>query len=433
MDYIIRYTMLKTMRTLVPVTIVIAAILVVRKIIDTVCSKKNPVPWLYVKTYMWFLLLPVAFMGGLKLSLEQPTLRSRLYVFFYSYCVVHPVWGRLYLLGIVVMAAVLLFRRVKLRRWIRRLELYEYETPEGWKEKYLPAVQIRVTALMVTPFTTGIFKPVIVLPQYLLEEFDAKEIGTIVQHEHCHIRRGHLILYGILDLLRIFWFIHPLVHYSARLVKNDLELICDNAAIRTNTYNPEKYANTLLKSIAFLQEARVREDSHKGVPAFIGEASYNLMKKRMKSIAGYREYSKWYFGKVYALAGALILLFLFLVRLGSYPVYTPYEGYSFYGGGNGTQLIIDDDERFNEAVQLTDKGLLVNNIKVREILSDLTLYNDSGQYWIYFGGYYKLPGIGGGGDVVFYTSEDMLEDEVLLPYHDGGVVEELFQWLLKHV
>lgn len=433
MDYIICYVMFKTMRTLVPVTIVIAVILAARKVIDTVCGKRNPVPWLYVRTYMWFLLLPVSFMGGLKFSLEYSSVRSRLYVLLYKYFMVNPIWGKLYLLGIVVMSAILLFRRVKLRRWIRRLPLYDHEAPELRKEKYLPAVQIRITDLMVTPFTAGIFKPVIVLPSYILEEFDAKEIETVLQHEYCHIRRGHLFLYGIMDLLRILWFVHPLVHYSAKLVKNDLELICDNAAIRTNTYNPENYAKTLLKSIAFLQEARVRGESHKGVPAFIGETSYNLMKKRIKSIAAYREYSKGYFRRVYVLAGALILMSLFLVRLGSYPAYTPYEGYSFYCGGKGAQLIFDNNEQFNKAIKLTDEGLLVDNVRVREMLNDITLYNDLGEYWIYFGGYSKLPGIGGGGDVVFYTSEDMLGDEILLPYNERSAVERLLEWILKHI
>lgn len=432
-DYIIGYLMFKIMRTLVPATIVIAVILAVRKVIDTACKKRDPVPWLYVRAYMWFLLLPVSFMGGLKLSLGYPSLRNRLYMVLYNFCLVNPVWGKLYLLGIVVTAAMLLFRRAKLRLWIRRLPVYDYAVPECRKEKHLPAVQIRITPLTVTPFTTGIFKPVIVLPRYILQEFDAKEIETVVQHEYCHIRRGHLFLYGILDLLRILWFIHPLIHYSARLVKNDLELICDNAAIRTNTYNPEKYAKTLLKSMIFLQEARERGGSRKEVPAFMGGASYNVMKKRMKSIADYREYSKRYFRKIYVLSGTLILILLFLVRLGSYPAYTPYEGYSFYSGGKGAQLIFDNNEQFNEAIELTDEGILVNNIRIRELLKDITLYNDMGQFWIYFGGYSKLPGIGGGGDVVFYTSEDMLGDEVLLPYNDKSAVERLFEWLLKHM
>ncbi len=433
MDYIISYVMFKTMRTLVPATIVIAVILAARKAIDIFCKKRNPVLWLYVKTYMWFLLLPVSFMGGLKFSLEHPSVRSRLYLLLYKYFMVNPVWGKLYFLGIAVMSSMLLFRRVKLRRWIRRLPLYDYEAPEPRKGKFLPPVQIRITDLVVTPFTAGVFKPVIILPSYILEEFDAKEIETVVQHEYCHIRRGHLFLYGIMDLLRILWFVHPLVRYGAKLVKNDLELICDNAAIRTNTYNPENYANTLLKSIAFLQEARVRGESHKGAPAFIGEASYNLMKERIKSIAAYREYSKGYFRKVYVLAGALILTSLFLVGLGSYPAYTPYEGYSFYCGGKGAQLIFDNDEQFNQAIEMTDEGLLVNNVRVRAMLKDLTLYNDLGEYWIYFGGYSKLPGIGGGGDVVFYTSEDMLQDEILLPYNDRSAVQRLLEWLLKHI
>lgn len=71
LDYIVSYWMLKLARTLLLSTLILLVILFVRKMWDVRRRRDDPLSGLYVKAYLWLVLLPVPFMGGLKLSFEH--------------------------------------------------------------------------------------------------------------------------------------------------------------------------------------------------------------------------------------------------------------------------------------------------------------------------------------------------------------------------
>lgn len=315
LDYVVSYWMLKLARTLLLSTLILLMILLVRKIWDVRSRRADPLSGLYVKAYLWLVLVPVPFMGGLKLSFEHFQLRNRLYVAMYELLMTHKVIGRLYFVGILAAAAIMVCQKIRLRLWIRRLPAYSGEEIAAVRQVQMAGVQIRTTSLYITPFTSGICKRVIVLPDYMVQQFDVDELDKILQHEYCHIKRGHLFVYFVLDLFRILWFVNPLVHLAAKKIKIDLEMICDNAVICGNTYNPESYGMILLKAMAFLQAGAKEREAHKEVPAFVGETSFAVMKKRIRMIAGYREFPKRYLKRVYVLSGVFLFLVFFFGKL----------------------------------------------------------------------------------------------------------------------
>lgn len=442
-DYAGSYVMLKLIRTILLSTLLMCLILLLRKLWEWCGGRKNAAAGLYGKAYLWLVLLPVPFMGALKLSTEHFHLRNRLYIILYECVMTHAMIARLYFLGMAVTVLIVFIRKKKLRVWVKRLPVCERVFPCG-SGKQMANVQIRTTPLCITPFTTGIVKHTIVLPEYILREFDEEEIETVLRHEYCHIRRGHLFIYAVLELFRILWYVNPLVHLCAKQVKNDLELICDHEVIRMNGYDPEYYGMTLLKSVKFLQTGQGKRrippgsggtycgDSEKRVPAFIREQSFAVMKRRMRSIAGYRDYPKWQRRILYMAAGVVLFSLFLFAHLASYPAYTLYGDYSLYSM-DGKQNIISENEAFNAAVTRRDDGLLVDNRKVKELLGNAEIYNDKGEYWIYYGGYMKMPGIGGGGDLLYYSAADAPDDMTLLPYNKTNWLIELVDWMLKHI
>lgn len=426
LEYAGCYTMLKLARTILLSIIWMLLLLLFRKVWDTYGGKTNPASRLYGKACLWLILIPVPFLGGLKLSYEHFHLRNRLYVVMYEFFMTHTIVAKLYFAGMVVTALILFVRKRRLRAWVKRLSRYYGPLQHDCGRRWGRGVQIRITPQCITPFTIGLLKPVIVLPEYMFQKFDEREIEAVLKHEYCHIRRGHLLVYGVLDLFRVLWYVNPLVHICARNVKNDLEMICDHEVIQGNSYDPECYGMTLLKSLTLI------ESEPEGVPALFRGTSFTVMKQRIRAIARYREYPKRQIRMLYTCSVVVMLVLFVSGSLASYPAYTPYEGYALYSM-DGRRRILEENDAFNSAVEKSSEGLIVDNRKVKKLLLDAEIYNDEGEYWIYYGGYMKMPGIGGGGSVLYYNTTDAPDGTSLLPYNETNLWIDCMGWLFQHM
>ena len=88
----------------------------------------------------------------------------------------------------------------------------------------------------------GFVHPRIYLPSGLSEE----EQAMVICHERVHIRRhDHQLRLLAYALCCIYWF-HPLVWLSWRLMESDMEMSCDEEAVRRNALPPGGYARVLL-------------------------------------------------------------------------------------------------------------------------------------------------------------------------------------------
>lgn len=123
-----------------------------------------------------------------------------------------------------------------------------------------------------SPFVYGIVKPKI----YLSSNIPADETDYILAHEKAHIRRGdHIVKIIALAALSVHWF-NPLVWVSYKLMVRDMELSCDDIALRSFERDVRKeYANTLLNMS--LRQNKLSSDK---ILAF-GETN---IKSRVKSV-----------------------------------------------------------------------------------------------------------------------------------------------------
>ena len=94
-----------------------------------------------------------------------------------------------------------------------------------------------------SPFVFGYIRPRIYIPKGVSE----KDIEYIAAHENTHIRRGdHIIKLLATAALSIHWF-NPTVWLSYKLMSKDMELSCDERAVRSFEGDVRReYANALL-------------------------------------------------------------------------------------------------------------------------------------------------------------------------------------------
>ena len=140
--------------------------------------------------------------------------------------------------------------------------------------------QIRLSDHIETPFVFGLFKPIIYLPSSLNEE--EKEI--VLKHERMHITRRDHLLKSLAYLITIIHWFNPFVWLSYHLFSKDLELACDEAAIRDMTIEEKKnYSLTLLN-------CATNKKVFLSYPLAFGEVG---IRERVKNILDYKKPSFW--------------------------------------------------------------------------------------------------------------------------------------------
>lgn len=127
----------------------------------------------------------------------------------------------LWLTGTCLLAGFFLFT------YLRAMGIFRQAVPverEGFP------VEVRQTGRISGPLTYGLFRPVILLPEGM---DDPETRSLVLAHEYAHVRR-HDCLWKLLfaAALCVHWF-NPAAWVLCRLANQDMELACDEAAIRS--------------------------------------------------------------------------------------------------------------------------------------------------------------------------------------------------------
>jgi beta-lactamase regulating signal transducer with metallopeptidase domain len=82
------------------------------------------------------------------------------------------------------------------------------------------------------PSPVAVGRSEICLPTRVLDEFDERQRAALIAHEMAHLRRRDPLWFGIVDAVVAVSAFQPLVVRVARAVRRDVELICDESAVR---------------------------------------------------------------------------------------------------------------------------------------------------------------------------------------------------------
>lgn len=109
------------------------------------------------------------------------------------------------------------------------------------------------TTRMIEPGIVGIFRPVLLIPEKILDRLPAAQLRTILAHETCHARRRDNLTAAIHMVVEaIFWF-HPAVWWIERRLIEERERACDETVLQLGN-EAIVYAETILNVCKFCTE-----------------------------------------------------------------------------------------------------------------------------------------------------------------------------------
>lgn len=103
-------------------------------------------------------------------------------------------------------------------------------------------VDIRTCEETPTPFTYGIFRPVVILPKGL----EGESVRHILAHELVHVRRLDVLWKLLFAIALCIHWVNPAVWLLYLISERDMELTCDDEAVEKLLLSPSAYAMTLI-------------------------------------------------------------------------------------------------------------------------------------------------------------------------------------------
>lgn len=400
----------------------------------------------FLKGALWSLFLPVLFVGKMKFFYEH-MVGVMLFTWLPQTFLNHIWIYGLYFLGVFVSMALLFTRRRKLQKMVANMEKRTVRSSlhPGSPKLFQGCAAVYVTKAPVTPFSIGLFRPKIVVPQVILEEYDEEEIQMILLHEQVHIRRGHLWIYFLWDLMRAFLWVNPLLHFGTKFLREDMEEVCDWVTIQRSGRTSYAYGRLLIKSMRFLQ---AEKEAFNMYATFMGNEEYQDVRRRMTQIARYKPYKR------IALMGMLFAVFLGVAGMVLGIENVSFDRcnendsmlvYAFDVESNQSRLLAQDDNVDKEAFRTNGLHRMTSYDKSlhkmisyddsyvyvkREAFEDfLHKKNAFGEIFIVFGGFYKLPGFVGRGYSCCYEAGS--EEEVVRISYDRQADDNWMLTLIK--
>jgi murein DD-endopeptidase MepM/ murein hydrolase activator NlpD/Zn-dependent protease with chaperone function len=126
---------------------------------------------------------------------------------------------------------------------------------DGWRRRLRVRRRVRVVMSgdAVTPFTAGVLRPRIYLPEAVTAKRRCLE--PVIAHEMAHVAQWDSLWLELQHLLRVVYFFHPLVWISGAWINEARERLCDARVLDAGRIGPRDYAGSLLDVLRLDLEA----------------------------------------------------------------------------------------------------------------------------------------------------------------------------------
>lgn len=364
----------------------------------------------FLKGMVWGTFLVVPFLGKLNLFYDSPW-KPGMFMWWNDLCMVCWPVRYAYTLGMAVSAGLLIRKRRRLYALMRHLD-----------RRCICGQEVLVSEMAAMPFASGLFPGRIVVPKVMVEELREKELELLLLHEKIHICQGHLWCFFLWDVLRVLLWPNLLLSVCTRELREDLEAICDQVAIQAGGRDAYAYGELLIRTMKVL-----RTEVFDGTAAFAGEKEYKAVRQRIQRIAEYTPYDR---RKVRALCvcGLSLLAGVFLmVHNYSFPRYLNLTDMVLTNDA-GKFWILRDSDILRKAVSADEEKVFIERAAMDAVLEEYKI--EDTEFSILFGGYEKLPGFGGNGNLV-YVDYAGQEERMEIPYEnsDAYITARILRWI----
>lgn len=172
----------------------------------------------------------------------------------------------IWMLGIILMLSYGVYTRMRLNSLVKeRVNLKE---------------NIYICDYVESPFILGVFRPSIYIPSYM----EGEEREVIIAHEKAHLsRKDHWWKPMGYLLLAVYWF-QPLIWIGWHTFCKDIELACDEKAVKFMDFSERKQYSGVLVSCGQQRKRMI------SCPLAFGEAA---VKDRVKAVLNYKKPGLW--------------------------------------------------------------------------------------------------------------------------------------------
>ena len=363
----------------------------------------------FAKGMVWGIFLVVPFMGKLKVFYGN-TIITMPFLYWQGVCIKY-VWVRYgYLLGVIVSAVWLYCQQRKSTRVMKDL-----------KADFVDNGTVYISKLPISPFSTGLFKPKIIIPDIMRKEFGESELHTIIFHEKTHIQLGHIWIFMFWKILAVLLWLNPFLIRSMSDLKEDMEVICDRVTIGRSGIESTSYGKLVIKSMALL-----KADMNDAV-TFTGEKDFVSAKERIKQIRDYEPCKTGRISLAIMCGTVFVLSLVFLTEKLSFPRYTELTDVTIMDENN--QVVAQGNEDMFQNILVFGR----NEVEINNQAFGKTVGSNGAKqkiYYVYWGGYMKLPGIGGAMNSISIEKLDKGE-KTYVSYENAeeSFIIKLIKWL----
>jgi len=139
--------------------------------------------------------------------------------------------------------------------------------------------RVLVTEKSVSPFLSGVLRPVLVIPAGLVGEVRGEALLAVFAHEFAHLRRQDPLVGWVLAICEAIYFFHPVLHFVKHQILFERERACDDWVVATSKTKRSIYANALISAADVC-----RTFSAKMGPVGVVAESFGDLKKRLIAI-----------------------------------------------------------------------------------------------------------------------------------------------------
>ncbi|MCG8608016.1 M56 family metallopeptidase [bacterium] len=231
--------------------------------------------------------------------------------------------------GSLILVVVFLKRHAFYLRVVRRSNPVSdsrvLKIAQVWQGRFKIKRQIRLvtTDAFLSPFTLGVFRPVVYLPKALLADSRRENLESVIAHELAHVKQLDDLWIKFQNVVQLIYFFHPLVWLANSRLNQVRERICDELVLSYGTISPKAYGKSML---AILKMNLLGVEGVEMLPSFGNHKK--KFSNRIQEINKSSQLRKPNLSLTLLLVGALALFLLPMA-----------ENTGLLSGSNGTQVI----------------------------------------------------------------------------------------------
>ena len=148
----------------------------------------------------------------------------------------------LWLIGAIALMLLNVLRYIRLNIKIRKnSEVISCPETRAYTDR---KINVRVWENVASPFMTGIFRPMLILPK---TELSSEQLDNILRHEMTHFKRHDILYKWFAEFVKCMHWFNPISWYVSKQIASECEISCDMSVTKNMTDSEEmSYVSTIL-------------------------------------------------------------------------------------------------------------------------------------------------------------------------------------------